>query len=790
MNMCSPKKFALLLAFVLAAVFFPVLFGGQTFYYRDFGVLAIPTATYHRDSIWHGEIPLWNPYSNCGAPFLAQWGTMVCYPLSLLYVLLPMPWSLNFFCIAHLWLGGMGMFFLARRWISGDWPAVLAGTTFVFNGITQASLTWPNYTAALGLFPWVVLCVERAWEPKTAPVFANRLRNSSTAAVVLAAALSAMQILTGVPELCFLTWAFLVSLWVWRLVKSEEPASALIWRQSAIVLITAGLVAVQILPFIELLQHSQRTPGFAGEKWALPPWGWANFLLPRFHTFKTYEGTVFQFGQEFLSSTYIGAPILILSLLGFARRDPRARIAGALALLGAILALGSAGRLYPLLNHAFPFLAIARYPVKFLLILPLTLPLLAANGILLLGQLDPRNRRRVILGSALVFTLIMAGLLWFNYAYPLPYDWWPEIKTNSIIRWIILIAFAGVLPFAFIRQDLLELSPLETSNVSTEGQPRRPGTGAVPWRTAAIGALLLLITFDSQTHLQRQNPATDAALFAPDFWEQAQRKSNPNFQKPGVGQGRVFITSAAEDHLLRSVVGDAEKDLIGKRLALWSHLNLLDRVPKVNGSSTLQVREQAVVQKALYSGINENFSAWLDFLNVTLETASNSVVEWQPRTTAMPFLTGGQGVELGGDARTNLPSNFNFGKRVLLASSSPDLQLNEHGTEVQFSQINITPHEITFAADAPVPTVVVIPQSWYPAWSVEYRGTAAPPHVGQVLRANIAFQAIPIPKGHSVLRVFYHDSFFLLGASISISVLLLSMGALALALRTEVPARQ
>src|SRR4051812_42452141 len=145
----SPKNFALLLALFLVGAFFPILLGGQTLYYRDFGVLAIPTATYHRDCFWHGEIPLWNPYSNCGAPFLAQWGTMVCYPLSLLYVLLPMPWSLNFFCIAHLWLGGIGMYFLARRWMQDGWPAALAGIIFVFNGITQAALTWPNYVAAL-----------------------------------------------------------------------------------------------------------------------------------------------------------------------------------------------------------------------------------------------------------------------------------------------------------------------------------------------------------------------------------------------------------------------------------------------------------------------------------------------------------------------------------------------------------------------------------------------------------------------------------------------------------------
>ena len=41
-------------------------------------------------------------------------------------------------------------------------------------------------------------------------------------------------------------------------------------------------------------------------------------------------------------------------------------------------------------------------------------------------------------------------------------------------------------------------------------------------------------------------------------------------------------------------------DYIGKRRAGWSHLNLLDEALKVNGSSTLQVREQASLQRALY----------------------------------------------------------------------------------------------------------------------------------------------------------------------------------------------
>src|SRR5438309_11226859 len=71
-----PWRFALLLALGILALFPKVALGLETFFYRDFGVLAYPTIFYHHECFWRGEFPLWNPLSNCGAPFLAQWGTM------------------------------------------------------------------------------------------------------------------------------------------------------------------------------------------------------------------------------------------------------------------------------------------------------------------------------------------------------------------------------------------------------------------------------------------------------------------------------------------------------------------------------------------------------------------------------------------------------------------------------------------------------------------------------------------------------------------------------------------
>jgi hypothetical protein len=197
----SPGRFALILAALLAVTFWRVLFGGEAFFYRDYGFLGYPFAHFHRECFWSGDFfPLWNPYVNCGAPFLAQWNTLCLYPGALIY-LLPLPWSLGFFCVAHLFLGGMGMRALAERWTGSRFGAAVAGVAFVFSGLVLGCVIYPNYLVALGWMPWVALATRRAWQ-------------EGGRSIVLAALAGAMQMLTGAPEIILLTWGFLAALLV------------------------------------------------------------------------------------------------------------------------------------------------------------------------------------------------------------------------------------------------------------------------------------------------------------------------------------------------------------------------------------------------------------------------------------------------------------------------------------------------------------------------------------------------------------------------------------------------
>src|SRR5438093_2087749 len=187
------RRFAGLLALLVLASFPEVAIGLKSFVHRDFGLFGYPIAHYHRDCFWRGQLPLWNPLNNAGLPFLAQWNTLTLYPGSLIYLLFPLPWSLNVFCLAHLWWAGVGMFRLAERWTGNRAAAGVAGLAFAFNGLTLNALMWPNNIAALGWMPWVISWMEQGWQ-------------KGGRALALAALVATMQMLTGPPEIILCTW--------------------------------------------------------------------------------------------------------------------------------------------------------------------------------------------------------------------------------------------------------------------------------------------------------------------------------------------------------------------------------------------------------------------------------------------------------------------------------------------------------------------------------------------------------------------------------------------------------
>ena len=718
----TPGRFALLLGVLIFVTFPGVLLGDTTFIIRDFGLFGYPVAYFHRQSFWRGELPLWNPLSNCGLPFLAQWNTLTLYPFSLIYLLLPLSWSLSFFCLAHQFWAGLGMYVLAYRWTGNRLAAGLAGVVVSFNGLTLNFLMWPSHVATFSWLPWVLWLGQRAWR-------------EGGKALVWGIAAGAMQMLAGGPETIVATWLVLLVLACGDWVHEKELRQRLVARFAAMGILVALVCAMQLLPFLELLAHSQRDTGFGSSAWSMPVWGWANFLVPLFRTSPSGQGLFMQRGQYWTSSYYAGIGTVLLVAVAVRRaRDWRARVLAGLLFLGLVLALGNSGLLYRGLRFCVPGLGFVRYPVKFVILILALAPLLAAFGFATLaGKTWPTKRFEF--GCALGLLLLIGMLVWLASRLPAAEGVWRATWQNGLARAAFL---ALVVVFT--------LACLNSSGL----------------RRVLLGCLLLLVFWlDFVTHMPAQNPSAQRSVYSPG-WASARLKFNP---QPRLGQSRAMLAPLARQALESHAIPSLEENYLLNRLAFLADCNLLEGVPQVRGFFSLTPGEANDATVLPYVQTNRDFTALLDFMGVSQITAPGKFFEWIPRPSAMPLATAGQQPVFADDRTTFqafFQTNLDFRRIVFLPLEARGSITATPQTSARVLEAKFANQSISIQTEAPAASLVVISQSHYPAWKAYVDGRPA-----RIWRANYAFQALEVPAGNHQIQLVYEDKKLLAGAVLS-----------------------
>ena len=717
----TPGRFALCLALAVAAAFPGILLGHRTFIVRDFGMFSFPAAYFHRQSFWRGELPLWNPFNNCGLPFLAQWNTLTLYPLSLIYLLLPLGWSLSFFCLVHLFWGGLGMYFLAQDWTRHRLAASLAGVVFAFNGLSLNFLMWPSHAATFSWLPWVVWLAPAAW----------RVGGKRMLWAVLA---GAMQMLAGGPETIVITWLILFVLACGDWIGGHAPRGRMILRFGGLGFLVALICAVQLLPFLELLARSQRDSAYSAstQDWSMPFWGWANFLVPLFRTSPGAQGIVMPNGQYWTSSYYAGIGTVALVAVAV-RRVPhwRVRALAVLLFLGLVLALGEGTLLYRGLRWCFPGLGLVRYPVKAVILSLALAPPLAAYGLAALAGDVPRVGR-FELGCAAAVLLLAGTIVAVDWRSAIPDGVWRETWHSGLSRAAFLILIA------------LAIAAL----LCAHGQ----------WRALCGGLLVLVFWLDLLTHTPAQNPGVDPAVYRPG-WTKAQLP--PNLQ-PRLGESRAMITPAALEILRYNALPSLAETYLRNRRAIRVNCNLLDALPQVDGFFSLTPRESHRLTRLPYDQPKRDFPTLLDFWAVSQTTAAGSTAEWAFRSTAMPIVSAGQQPVFADDATafaTFTQTNLDLRRIVFLppearAEVSVTQPVAARVLPTQFSQ-----QKISIQTEAPAPSLVVISQTYYPAWRAYADGRPI-----KLWRANYAFQALQVPAGRHRIELCYEDRTLRVGA--------------------------
>lgn len=725
----TPWRFAGLLGLLLFIVFPDVILGWKSFFHHDFSVFDYPLAHFLQQSFWRGELPFWNPLNNGGLPFLAQWNTMALYPGTLVYQLFPLPWSLGAFCIGHLFLGGLGMYFLAWRWTDHRLAAGVAGLAFALNGFAQCAVEWRNNISALALMPWFVLVAEQAWQ-------------TGGRRWVVAVLVGGVQMLTGAPEIILFTWFVTGLMFLESCGRERAKIRTFLLRFLSLGLIVGCLAAIQLLPFLDLLKHSQRDAGYADTFYSMPATGWANLLLPLFRCYESRYGVYFQFDQHWTSSYYLGIGVLLLAGWAvFKWRSPRVGILAGIAVFGLLMALGDNGFLYPLLRQTFPALGFMNFPIKFIVLVAFSIPLLAAFGLAHLQQCEPA-RRRWLFAMAFAFAAMIAGIVLFDAAHPEPRLDWRVTLQNGAGRTLFLVLTMSALYWVG-----------RVNNLKTA-------------RWLELG-VLVFIAADLLTFAPKQNPTISPGILAPRM-EHADMSPPPRH-----GESRVWIDPQTHLRIATSRLTDPTSHLIALRLMLHLNLNLLDGIPKMNGFFSLYLREAEEVKSLCDYYGPEKVAALFNFLAISHVPATKEL-QWQRRDGYLPMITGGQLPEFAGAKETlqRLASpGVDLQKTVFLSPEAKSILTVTNNSDVKIEAIKATPNRIDFDVIATQSALVTIAQTYYHPWRAYVDGTRR-----ELWRANHSFQAIEVPAGAHHVTLKYEDNQFITGAWVSVATLMLCLG--------------
>ncbi|EEF58496.1 hypothetical protein [Pedosphaera parvula] len=732
----TPGRFAALLGILLFATFPEIITGQATFFYRDFGVFTYPTAFFHRQSFWNGEVPLWNPLNNCGIPFLAQWNTSALYPPSLFYLLLPLSWSLGVFCVGHLFLAGMGMYFLAYRWTGNRFAAAVAGVAFAYNGLSWHLLMWVSNLAVYAWMPWVVFSVQRAWR-------------EGGRQTILAGLAGAMQMLGGAPELILQTWLFIGLLWLLEFAEGNSNRSKMIVRSLGLGCLVGGLSAAQLLPFMDLLSHSQRDTNYSDAGWAMPLSGPANFLVPLFHCFAAGHGVFVQYEQYWTASHYVGIGVVALALLAAWKvRDKHVWLLSAVTIFSILISLGTQGPIYTPLKTVLPQLGFMRYPIKFVVLAVFALPLLCAYSMTWI-QTDLSNSkgsRFSIMTVGFVLLGLVGWIIWSAQSQPMIKDNLTLTFMNAGMRSILLILILGV-TILFQRATLLK-------------------------KQLILGtSLLVLLWVDIYTHAPNLTPTVPPQVYEPDIMRK-ELMLNPKSQ---VGEPRVMPRLATIEKVRYTSLNNPKVDYLCRRLALYDNCNLLDEIPKTDGFYSLLLRDSDQVAGLLLTADAQgwNLEGLKDYLGIgyinSNATNSEKFAEWLPRKSALPLITAGQqpifadGTNI---LRSMFQPEFNPRAVVFLPTIAKSQISATNASTVKLTTHQLSATRLQFEVDAKTPALVSVAQSFYHPWHAYVDDQPV-----TLWKGNFAFQVLEVPAGNHSVRLEYKDRSFQVGALISVLTL-------------------
>jgi hypothetical protein len=768
---------ALLLLLGIAAFFYaPILLGLRTLPDGDFTHHFLPFSLFLQQEVLEGRLPLWNPYTYSGHPFLADVQAAVFYPVSGLLLALTLPFTdaaarlyfLQVEAIVQVALGGWFTYLLARRLTGRHDAGLIAAICFAFSGYLTG---YPVVQlAVLRTAIWLPLILWLMVRTVEAPQRWERwVLVGATGAVALLAGHSQTFLYVGYTALA---WMLLLLIVRWRQHRSLHELGAALMGMLLAAAVFVGLSAPQLLPSLEYVQRSVRADvDYAYVSGGFPLQDSWQLLLPGVLTYYSplYIGVIglglafVAVGAALLRSHWLpdvrrGATASASSSSGGVERDMDAELVIShrvgvlfflgLALVALLLSYGGNGFLYPIFYRFAPGFDLFRGQERAAYLVAFGLSVLAGYGMLSVRVLPQAVRAwlATLYAALAIGAVYVFGLLWQL----------PERTAIGSTRFLLLATLAIGLAAGFAL--LLRL----------------PG-----WSRQRT-QLLMLLVFASlfwanfTTNIAPFSPARKTAL-APEM-EAVQRavdsderstQSRSDAEQHGdtkAGQaapGRVYNEFRVyEDYGMRVGV----EDVWGAsplRLARYARLFKefpLDRMWRLTGvEHVLTWRRELFVPSTLLA----------EFPQQTDTTYLHRLAAPNPRAWLATEV-----VVADDDAAVTLLADHGFDlDRKAILSSEADVEIFQEASKLpgrlegdpasaRVTLRTLAPGRVEVSVASETPGLLVVSENWMPGWRVvatRWPASVEAPLI-QPLRANLTLLGVPVPAGESTIELRYEPA--------------------------------
>lgn len=340
------------LADVACAVFWRVVLRGEVLYYGDIMLYFHPALAFEHRWLSQEILPLWNPHTLFGQPFVGNPQEWLLYPSTLLVAWLGAERAISWGAVIHQWLAGLGMYAFTLRRGYQFRQAVAAGTLWMLCGAVVLRSQHVGIMQTLAWYGWSFWAVE------------GLLQKANPSRAIALATVLALASLAGSPQM-FHTLLLVLLAWIayrWRDV--EERRGVLGWGAST------GVIALLIggahwIPLMEFLRYTDRDrlPLTESAGYTMHPDHLLLFLAPDLLGLPwraNYALNMFYWEIAF----FVGTVPLLTVLAGWRRAQADERFWKWAIILSLWLATGPYGGLYWLAYHLVPGMQGFRVPLR------------------------------------------------------------------------------------------------------------------------------------------------------------------------------------------------------------------------------------------------------------------------------------------------------------------------------------------------------------------------------------------------------------------------------------------